>query len=263
MNISNPRPNLLLLLCLLTLLTLLTAALPNASAQKDERIFELRTYHTNPDKLDALLSRFRDHTVELFKKHGMTNVAYWVPAKNDDQVLIYLMAYPNRKKRDEMWDAFLNDPIWKKAYAASTKNGKLVSKVDQVFLKPTEWSPTFKIDKQDPTRLFELRRYTTNPGKLPNIHARFRDHTIALFKNHGMTNLVYFRLLPEQAGSDNTLIYFLAHKDEAARKKSFSAFSKDPAWQSARKASEADGKILIKGGVKSILIKPTDFSPTK
>jgi len=247
----------------LLLLSLLISATPDTLAQKDERVFELRTYHSNPGKLDALLSRFRDHTVELFKKHGMTNVAYWVPEKNDGQVLIYLMAYPDRKKRDEMWKAFANDPDWKAAYAASTKNGKLITKVDQVFLKPTEWSPTFKIDKQSPERLFELRRYTTNPGKLPNIHARFRDHTIDLFKTHGMTNLAYFRLLPDQDGTDNTLIYFLAHKDDASRKQSFSAFSKDPKWKSARKASEVDGKILIKGGVESILMKPTDFSPTK
>ena len=162
-----------------------------------------------------------------------------------------------------MWKAFVNDPTWKAAYATSTKDGKLVSKVDQVFLKATEWSPTFKIDKQDPTRLFELRQYTTNPGKLPNIHARFKDHTIDLFNNHDMTNLAYFRLLPDQKGADNTLIYFLAHKDEDARGKSFSAFRKDPKGKSASKASEIDGKILIKGGVKSTLMNPTDFSPTK
>lgn len=247
----------------LCLLALLTTALPEARAEKDDRVFELRTYHTNPGKLDALLTRFRDHTVALFKKHGMTNVAYWVPVKNDGQVLVYLMAYPDRKKRDEMWKAFASDPDWKAAYAASTKDGKLINKVDQVFLKATEWSPPFKIDKQDPSRLFEMRRYTTNPGKLPNIHARFRDHTVDLFNKHGMTNLTYFRLLPGQDGADNTLIYFLAHEDEAGRKKSFSAFSKDPAWQSARKASEVDGKILIKGGVKSTLMAPTDFSPSK
>ncbi|NOX98926.1 MAG: NIPSNAP family protein [Verrucomicrobia bacterium] len=245
------------------LLAVLTTVSPKALAQKDERIFELRTYHTKPGKLDALLSRFRDHTVTLFKKHGMSNVAYWVPVKNGDQVLIYLMAYPSRKKRDEMWKAFANDPAWKAAYAASTKDGKLITKVDQVFLKATEWSPTFKIDKQNPNRLFEMRQYTTNPGKLPNIHARFRDHTIALFKKHGMTNLAYFRLLPDQDGANNTLLYFLAHKDEASRKKSFSAFGKDPDWQSARKASEVDGKILIKGGVKSTLMNSADFSPTQ
>ncbi len=258
MNTSTIRTT--LVFCLLAALTTIS---PSAHAQKDERVFELRTYHTKPGKLDALLSRFRDHTVALFKKHGMSNVAYWVPAKNDDQVLIYLMAYPSRQKRDEMWKAFANDPAWKAAYAASTKDGKLINKVDQVFLKATEWSPTFKIEKQNPARLFEMRQYTTNAGKLPNIHARFRDHTIALFEKHGMTNLAYFQLLPDQDGADNTLLYFLAHKDEASRKKSFSAFGKDPAWQSARKASEVDGKILIKGGVKSTLMNSTDFSPTQ
>ncbi len=158
-------------------------------AQQDGRVYELRTYHTHPGKLDALLARFRDHTVELFEKHGMTNVAYWTPVENDDQILIYLMAYPDRKKRDEMWQAFSNDPAWKAAYAASIEDGKLVEKVEQVFLGPTEWSHTFKVGQQNPARLFELRRYTTNPGKLPVLHARFHDHTIELFEKHGITDL--------------------------------------------------------------------------
>lgn len=247
----------------LCLITLLMAPATVSRAQKGGRIYELRTYHANPGKLDALLARFRDHTVGLFKKHGMTNVAYWTPVENDAQVLIYLMAYPDREKRDQMWKAFLDDPDWKAAYAASTKDGKLVKKVDQVFLEPTEWSPVFVIDQEDPPRLFELRRYTTNPGKLPDIHARFRDHTIKLFEKHGMTNLAYFRLLADQEGADNILIYFLAHKDADSRKQSFSAFSNDPAWKSARDESERDGKILVKGGVESIEMKPADFSPTK
>lgn len=247
----------------LGLLTLFMAPVSVSLAQKNGRVFELRTYHTNPGKLDALLARFRDHTVELFKKHGMINVAYWTPVENDEQVLIYLMAYPSREKRDEMWKAFLDDPDWKAAYAASIKDGKLVKKVDQVFLETTEWSPAFVIDKEDPPRLFELRRYTTNPGKLPDIHARFRDHTMELFEKHGMTNLAYFRLLDDQEGADHTLIYFLAHKDGDSRKQSFSAFSKDPAWISARDESEREGKILVKDGVKSIEMKPTDFSPTQ
>ena len=108
-----------------------------------------------------------------------------------------------------------------------------------------------------------MRTYTTNPGKLPNINARFRDHTIELFAKHGMTNVLYLNLMDDQEGKDNTLVYLIAHKDKASRDASFKAFGQDPAWQAAAKASEADGKILIQGGVKSALMTPTDYSPLK
>jgi uncharacterized protein YbaA (DUF1428 family) len=234
-----------------------------STAEPETPVYELRTYHANPGKLEALHARFRDHTVKLFVKHGMTNVGYWVPKENDGNVLIYLMQYSSREAREQSWKGFLADPDWKAAYAKSTEDGKLVAKVDSIFLKATDYSPALKIAAQNPDRLFELRQYTTNEGKLPNINARFRDHTIALFNDHGMTNVIYLNLLPEQDGADNTLVYLLAHKDEEARNASFDAFRKDPKWQAAQKASEKDGKILIKGGVKSTLLVPTDYSPLK
>jgi len=245
------------------LIGLLLASVVSLDAAPDTRVFELRTYHANPGKLDALNTRFRDHTVALFEKHGMTNVGYWVPKEEGNEVLIYLMAYPNREAREQAWKAFLNDPDWKAAKAESEEDGKLVAKVESQFLQPTAYSPALKLAEEDPPRLFELRVYTTNEGKLPNINARFRDHTIALFEKHGITNVIYLNLMPDQEGADNTLVYFIAHDDEEARKKSFSDFSKDPDWQAARSASEEDGRILIKGGVKSTLLVPTDYSPLK
>ncbi len=227
------------------------------------QVFELRTYYANPGKLEPLLKRFREHTVALFEKHGMTNVGYWVPVSNEEQILVYLLGYPDREARDTSWKAFKDDPEWKAAYAESTRNGKLIRKVDSVFLVPTAWSPELEIETRQPERLFELRRYTTNEGKLPDLDARFRDHTIDLFGKHGMTNLIYLHLAPDQEGAANTLVYLLAHKDARARDTSFESFRIDPDWQKARTKSEADGPLLIKGGVQSLLLKPTDFSPMK
>jgi hypothetical protein len=240
-----------------------------ADAAVASPVFELRTYHTNEGKLDALHARFRDHTVGLFKKHGMTSVGYWVPTEGDGagKTLIYLMQYPNLEARAASWKAFLSDPDWKAAFAASRADGKLVAKVDSVLLKTTEWSPKVSTAAQESARLFELRQYTTNEGKLDDLHARFRDHTIDLFNKHGMTNLWYFEVVPgkKEGGppSETTLIYFLAHADADARQKSFDAFRQDPDWKAAAKASEADGKILIKGGVQSTLLQPVDYSPMK
>jgi hypothetical protein len=227
------------------------------------RLYELRTYHANEGKLEVLHARFRDHTCALFEKHGVQNVAYWVPVENQGSTLIYLLSYPDREARETSWKSFASDPAWKAAYEASTKDGKLVGKVEHRFLSPTGYSPELQIEAAGAPRLFEMRTYTTEEGRLDALHARFRDHTCALFTKHGMTNLLYTVPTEGEAGAGTTLIYFLAHKDEAARNKSFDAFREDPAWQAARQASEEAGPILVKEGVQSVFLKATDYSPMK
>ena len=115
----------------------------SAAADKPQmRLFELRTYTANEGKLDALNARFRDHTVKLFEKHGMTNVGYWTPeGERSKDTLIYILGYPNKEARDTSWKAFQSDPDWVKAKAESEKDGVLVNKVDQVFMTPTDYSP--------------------------------------------------------------------------------------------------------------------------
>ena len=246
-------------LCLFTIGMLMHVS----AVAEDTRFFEMRTYHANPGKLDALNARFRDHTVKLFEKSGMTNVGYWVPKDNQENILVYVLAYPNKEARDASWTTFLNDPDWKAAYAESIKNGKLVGKIDSVFLKATDYSPDIKARTNDQPRLFELRIYTTNEGKLSDLNARFRDHTTGLFEKHGLSNIAYWIPVDAKDGKDNKLVYILAHKDEESRNANFAAFSADPEWQAARKASEEGGRILIKNGVKSVLLVPTDYSTTK
>ncbi len=240
----------------------LTAAEP----EQDSRLYELRTYHAEPAKLYALLRRFHDHTLKLFEKHGMTNVGYWVPIENPDRLLVYLLAYPDMKARDESWKAFLSDPDWRKAAADSEIDGKLVGKVEQSFMKPTNFSMGFQPSADDGgDRVFEMRTYTATPGNLQGLHTRFRDHTQEFFKRHGMTNLCYFQPVPDQKDADTTLVYFLAHQDQAAAGKSWDAFRKDPEWVTAKKASEtaARGPLTTEGGVVSVFMMPTDFSPVR
>ena len=231
----------------------------------DCQLLELRTYHAAPGKLDEVLARFRDHTLKLFEKHGMTNVGYWVPVDNKDNLLIFLLAYPDRESREASWKAFAEDPEWKKAAADSDTDGKLVAKADSLFLKPTDFSEGFAGLGEGREHLFEMGTYTTTPGQLPNLHALFRDHTQALFKKHGMTNLAYFQLAEANPAADDTLLYFLAHKDMDAATKSWADFRADPDWLAAKKASEekAGGSLTTEGGVVSLLLKPTDFSPVK
>ena len=104
-----------------------------------DRVYELRTYHCYEGKLDALLARFRNHTTSIFEKHGMTNVGYWVPEEQKD-TLIYLLSFPSRDAAKKSWDAFRSDPEWKKVQAESEVNGKIVQKVDSVYMNPTDFS---------------------------------------------------------------------------------------------------------------------------
>jgi hypothetical protein len=115
---------------------------PVAHAQAD-RVFELRTYTTPPGKLDALNKRFRDHTVRLFTKHGMTHIGYWTPADEPlkSNTLIYVIAHQSREAAKKSWDAFRSDPEWIKARDESQKDGSLTTKVESVFLEPTDYSP--------------------------------------------------------------------------------------------------------------------------
>jgi len=111
---------------------------------KEPRFFEMRTYHAAPGKLDSLHARFRDHTNRLFQKHGMQLVGYWVPTEKEkgaETTLIYILAYPSREAREKSWAAFAADPEWKTAREASEVNGKLVERVEAVYLVGTDYSP--------------------------------------------------------------------------------------------------------------------------
>jgi len=234
------------------------------SGEKVDRIYEMRTYYAAPGKLDDLQARFRDHTVKLFEKHGMSNVGYWTPIDNKENKLIYILSYPSQEDAKKSWGAFGADPDWKAAAKASEANGKLVAKVESIYLKPTDYSPVPKSGSAG-ERVFELRTYTASPKNLDNLNARFRNHTLKLFEKHGMTNIGYWVPLPGKKGADNTLIYILAHKSKEAGEAAFAKFREDPEWKAARDESEKSGggSLTVKGGVKSVYMKATDYSPIK
>lgn len=112
-------------------------------AASTSRVYELRTYHTFEGKLDTLLTRFRDHTMTIFERHGMKNIGYWTPMDEPlkGKTLVYVISHESRQAAAENWKAFRDDPEWKKVSAASEANGKIVEKVDSLFLEPTDFSP--------------------------------------------------------------------------------------------------------------------------
>jgi hypothetical protein len=107
-------------------------------AQAD--VYELRTYTAHEGRLDDLLARFENHTMRLFERHGIHNVAYWVPQDQAD-TLIYIVSHPDRDAAAANWDAFRNDQDWLEAREASRRNGALVQQVVSVYMDATPWSP--------------------------------------------------------------------------------------------------------------------------
>lgn len=118
-------------------------SIARAHARTSARVFELRTYTTNEGKLPNLNARFRDHTMRIFDKHGMTNVGYWTPvdAPAFQNTLIYIIAHADREAATKSWQAFRDDPEWQRVSEASQVNGRIVSKVESVFMEATDYSP--------------------------------------------------------------------------------------------------------------------------
>jgi hypothetical protein len=114
-------------------------------------------------------------------------------------------------------------------------------------------------NKKD-SRVYELRTYTTEPGRLPALNARFKNHTMRLFEKHGIKNVMYWIPTDEKL-KDNTLIYVVSHASMDAAKKSWSEFGADPEWRAAAEASEKDGKILAKRP-EAVYMTLTDYSPS-
>ena len=114
---------------------------PAVSDEKQSPVvYELRTYTTHEGRLEALHKRFRDHTMKIFEKHGMKNIAYWVPTDKKD-TLVYIITHKSLKAADASWNDFRNDSAWKAAYNASIEDGKIVKKVEKQFLIATDYSP--------------------------------------------------------------------------------------------------------------------------
>lgn len=137
------RPSVLLLAAGFVAGALAAPHLGVVSAQSSSKVFELRTYTAPEGKLSDLHKRFRDHTTRIFQKHGMTNVIYLSPtdAPLSQNTLIYLLSHQSREAAKKSWADFAADPEWKKVSAESQVNGRIVEKVESVFLQPTDYSP--------------------------------------------------------------------------------------------------------------------------
>ncbi len=245
---------------LLTLLTLVVGT-PGLRAE-DTALYELRIYTCESGKLDALHQRFRDHTMRLFEKHGMENIAYWVPTDGPsaENTLIYLLRHKDDAAAKASWAGFRGDPEWKEVAAKSeADHGKiLATRPESILLKATDYSPAVSAGV-DPGKVYELRTYTAAEGKLDELDARFREHTDRLFKKHGMKSIGYWHPVDAEK-SKTTLIYILQHDSAESARASWTGFRGDEQWIEAKAESEKNGPLLAEPP-QAVYMKTTNYSP--
>lgn len=112
-------------------------------ADSESVVYELRTYTTYEGKLDDLHTRFENHTMDLFEKHGMTNIMYWSPEDPElsENTLIYLLSHESREAAEKSWNDFSNDEEWNQVFEASRTDGPIVERVESVYMTETPYSP--------------------------------------------------------------------------------------------------------------------------
>lgn len=275
-----------------TMLFAVASIAMNAISQdSSSTIYELRSYVSEPGRQADVLKLIEGGGMTFMKKHQLNLVAAWVPADVKDERVFTLVSHQSKASCDASWTAFQNDSAWKEVVQKSVVDGKKpVKSIERVFLSVNDYSPSLNM-KPAGERVFELRTYIASKGNLAGLNARFRNHTLKLFEKHGMTNIMYWSALegePLTCGklleavspigkadakidvnapaAGNSLIYFIAHASEEAAKESFGKFRVDPVWEKVRSESEANAggmSLTAEGGVKSLFLKATSFSPLK
>ena len=127
----------------ISLIVGLSAGIFFTTSAQDQKVFELRTYKATPGNLDNLHARFRDHTIEIFRKHGMEIVGFWSPTSEEerDDILVYLLAHDSQEAADASWQAFGSDPEWQKVAEESNRNGQILGGVERKYMVSTDYSP--------------------------------------------------------------------------------------------------------------------------
>jgi hypothetical protein len=215
-------------------------------------LYEARVYTAVPGKLPAVNDRFAKHTMSIFKQHGIDMLGFWTAEIGTSNQLTYILVFDSMADREKKWTAFQADPAWQQVRAETEAAGPLVDHVVNAFMRLTPYSPTPQLR----SNIYELRVYDAMPGKLPALHERFANHTMQLFKQHGMDNVAYWT---EDIGTSNRLVYMLGYADLGTREKSWSAFQADPAWQQARAESEKNGPLVRVS--RHTILRLTPYSP--
>ena len=200
-------------------------------------IYELRTYEAVPGKIGALQAHLIT-ACKMFPRHGLPIVGAWMDEIGRSARITYMWSAENEAARNAGLASFAASAEWR-AYAKDeqAREGQITSRVTNRLLVPTPYSPTPAISG----KVQELREYQAVPGKLPNLNARFADHTLRFFTKHGV-GLV--GLWTEIYGTSNRLMYMTSFDSLAAREKNWGTFTADPDWHKVRAETEAAGPLV-------------------
>lgn len=223
----------------------------------DTRLFELRVYHAAKGKFDALNARLRDQSLRLFEKHGMANVGYWASGEGPDQKVVFLLAHPDRAARDRAWTALTADPEWMQVRQSTEAGGKLVARIEEVFLTPTDFSPAVTPTRAEEPRVFELRVFAAEDGNLGQLLARTRSGLKSL-KKEGVECVGSWTLAAGQPGANSILVCLLARHPSPPRSWNWVV---DPTLITA--LLTGDDTATSPDVRKTELLRPMDYSPLK
>ena len=215
-------------------------------------LHEMRIYDAIPGKMEDLNSRFANHTIGFFKDHGIGMVGFWTEVIGISNRLTYMLSFDSMADRKAKWAAFQANEGWQQVRAESEKDGPLVASVQNNFLRLTPYSPELRVS----TTLQELLISDAMPGKLPALHDQFANHTIGMFKKHGIENIGYWTA---DVGKSNQLVWMIGYPSMGYREKGIDALAADPDWQKARAESDRDGPLVRR--TQSAILRPTDYSP--
>lgn len=274
-----------------TFLALLSMLLcMNTVHGEDSSIYELQCFRTQAGFADQFCNLVKTDGLRAINKQSVELLGAWRPVNSSDERLFLLFKHSSKEEALRVWTEVREDEEWLAASQKATPpQGDLIQDFQRIFLNTMDYSPSLSLENNSP-RVFELRTYVATPGNLKNLNDRFRNHTVELFAKHGITNLIYWSVertdtidcddlfhavgatkaeALKESGNllarDNALVYLLGHPSEEAGKASFQSFLADPVWKKALDESvkNAGGSLTVPGGVQSVYLKATDFSPVQ
>lgn len=210
-------------------------------------IFEFRSYYAAPGKL-AALDKHLEVACRLFPKHGLSVLGAWADEVGRGGRISYMWSCADEAARNAALLSFRGDAEWKAHMQEEMRvHGDVVARVENQLLATTAYSPAPKHSG----RIQELRVYHAMPGRLPEVNARFANHTLGFFEKHGIGVVGFWT---EVYGVSNRLVYLTSFDSLAEREKRWGSFVTDPAWAKVRAETEKNGPIVEY--IENRLLKP-------
>ncbi len=231
-------------------------------------VYELRTYHVAENKMEPLLTRFRDHSLALLSTHGMTHMGYWLPVDESERSrrLVYIVAHQSVAAGRASWGAFSKDPAWQRARDESERTGKLVTAFDSVYLEPVSVDNVLLNTLRESaarSRLYELRVFQSEKGRQAEWVGALQLKGMPLWQKHGMQVVALWRSVPTPKNSSESVAVLFVHVDAESAEAKGRALAADPAWTELLNSLPKPAVEPASGADRPQLLSPVDFSPLK